>query len=154
MTVVHNLGKHTGDKPFICKVCGKAFLDNYACLSHSKTHDVDRRVYKCDICGKDFSKSSNLKSHILTHSKQKKGKVQYSNNIKLEAVSKAKEIGTEKASLLLNIPSVTIRSWLAIFKAPKVCQFCGKSFAAPSLVDHPPTHTHTPTHTHHSLTAT
>lgn len=49
---------HSGDKPYICQECGKAFnrkqgLDSHLLCHNGKRNkdDVDDRVYVCTECG-------------------------------------------------------------------------------------------------------
>ncbi|XP_043767361.1 zinc finger protein 426-like isoform X2 [Cervus elaphus] len=59
---------HTGIKPYKCKRCGKAFVSSSYLQVHSRIH-TGIKPYKCKECGKDFSQSSNLTGHMKTHTR-------------------------------------------------------------------------------------
>lgn len=58
---------HSGFKPFICGVCGKAFARKAEIKDHERTH-TGERPFQCEFCGAQFSQRSNLQSHKrVTH---------------------------------------------------------------------------------------
>ncbi|XP_055969878.1 neurotrophin receptor-interacting factor homolog [Sorex fumeus] len=57
---------HTGEWPFVCCVCGNAFIQSSDLRNHRLTH-TGERLYTCHLCGRTFSQSSNLRQHEHTH---------------------------------------------------------------------------------------
>lgn len=57
---------HTGDKPFLCTICGDSFRLKGTLQNHIKSHG--EKQFKCASCNKGFSTRGMLKQHELIHS--------------------------------------------------------------------------------------
>uniref|UniRef100_A0A1B0GH19 Putative c2h2-type zn-finger protein n=1 Tax=Lutzomyia longipalpis TaxID=7200 RepID=A0A1B0GH19_LUTLO len=63
---------HSGNKPFLCRTCGKSFARRAEVRDHERIH-TGEKPFKCDICAMSFAQRSNLQSHKrATHLNEKR----------------------------------------------------------------------------------
>lgn len=65
---------HTGEKPYKCPFCYKAFASKKNMIVHSRIH-TGERPYACTKCDKRFYHSSAVKKHLKSHKDADEGSV-------------------------------------------------------------------------------
>ena len=58
----HILFTHSGEKPYACGECDKAFASKGNLLRHRSIH-TGEKSYKCDVCQMAFTQAGALKAH-------------------------------------------------------------------------------------------
>ncbi|EDW42535.1 zinc finger protein 345 [Drosophila sechellia] len=61
-----HMRQHTGERPSECKICCKKFISQNKLARHMRLH-TGQRPYSCKMCSKSFVQSNDLKIHMRRH---------------------------------------------------------------------------------------
>ncbi|XP_030676793.1 zinc finger protein 177 isoform X5 [Nomascus leucogenys] len=142
---------HSGEMPYECSDCGKAFIFQSSLKKHMRSH-TGEKPYECDHCGKSFSQSSHLNVHKRTHTGEKPYDCKECGKAFTVPSSLQKHVRTHTGEkpyecsdcgkAFIDQSSLKKHTRSHTGEKPYECNQCGKSFSTGSyLIVHKRTHT-------------
>ncbi|XP_017355546.1 zinc finger protein 177 isoform X2 [Cebus imitator] len=151
LSLQNYVSTHTGENPYECSDCGKAFIFQSSLKKHMRSH-TGEKPYECDHCGKSFSQSSHLNVHKRTHTGEKPYDCKECGRAFTVPSSLQKHVRTHTGEkpyecsdcgkAFIDQSSLKKHTRSHTGEKPYECNQCGKSFSTGSyLIVHKRTHT-------------